>query len=244
MNSYSTLGNWFEYLNKDCDYASWSQYLIKRLAKFNVGLSGADIGCGNGYFTRALYKAGYDVRGIDISPQMLNVAKRRAAEEGVPCEFLLGDITKLKLTGKVHFAVAINDCLNYVPPSKLKSAFAKVYSCLNRGGLFHFDISSEYKIRHILADNMFGEDGDDISYMWFNTPEEDGVTMELTFFVRGSDGRYDRYEEIHRQYAHSEEAVISALKEVGFARVLAEGHLGSDDKSQRINFTALKGPMS
>ena len=244
MNSYSTLGNWFEYLNKDCDYASWSQYLIKRLAKFNAGPSGADIGCGNGYFTRALYKAGYDVRGIDISPQMLNVAKRRAAEEGVPCEFLLGDITKLKLTGKVHFAVAINDCLNYVPPSKLKSAFAKVYSCLNRGGLFHFDISSEYKIRHILADNMFGEDGDDISYMWFNTPEEDGVTMELTFFVRGSDGRYDRYEETHRQYAHSEEAVISALKEVGFARVFTEGHLGSDDKSQRINFTALKGPMS
>ena len=244
MNSYSTLGNWFEYLNKDCDYASWSQYLIKRLAEFNVGLSGADIGCGNGYFTRALYKAGYDVRGIDISPQMLNVAKRRAAEEGVPCEFLLGDITKLKLTGKVHFAVAVNDCLNYVPPSKLKSAFAKVYSCLSRGGLFHFDISSEYKIRHILADNMFGEDGDDISYMWFNTPEEDGVTMELTFFVRGSDGRYDRYEEIHRQYAHSEEAVISALKEVGFARVFTEGHLGSDDKSQRINFTALKGPMS
>ncbi|HIU79341.1 MAG TPA: methyltransferase domain-containing protein [Candidatus Coproplasma excrementipullorum] len=244
MNSYSTLGNWFEYLNKDCDYASWSQYLIKRLAKFNAGPSGADIGCGNGYFTRALYKAGYDVRGIDISPQMLNVAKRRAAEEGVPCEFLLGDITKLKLTGKVHFAVAVNDCLNYVPPSKLKSAFAKVYSCLNRGGLFHFDISSEYKIRHILADNMFGEDGDDISYMWFNTPEEDGVTMELTFFVRGSDGRYDRYEETHRQYAHSEEAVISALKEVGFARVFTEGHLGSDDKSQRINFTALKGPMS
>ena len=244
MNSYSTLGNWFEYLNKDCDYASWSQYLIKRLAKFNAGPSGVDIGCGNGYFTRALYKAGYDVRGIDISPQMLNVAKRRAAEEGVPCEFLLGDITKLKLTGKVHFAVAINDCLNYVPPSKIKSAFAKVYSCLNRGGLFHFDISSEYKIRHILADNMFGEDGDDISYMWFNTPEEDGVTMELTFFVRGSDGRYDRYEETHRQYAHSEEAVISALKEVGFTRVLTEGHLGSDDKSQRINFTALKGPMS
>ena len=244
MNSYSTLGNWFEYLNKDCDYASWSQYLIKRLAKFNADPSGVDIGCGNGYFTRALYKAGYDVRGIDISPQMLNVAKRRAAEEGVPCEFLLGDITKLKLTGKVHFAVAINDCLNYVPPSKLKSAFAKVYSCLNRGGLFHFDISSEYKIRHILADNMFGEDGDDISYMWFNTPEEDGVTMELTFFVRGSDGRYDRYEETHRQYAHSEEAVISALKEVGFTRVLTEGHLGSDDKSQRINFTALKGPMS
>lgn len=240
MQSYSFLGSWFEYLNKDCDYSSWSQYLIKKLKQCGARFKGVDIGCGNGYFTRALYRAGYDVAGIDISPAMLNVAARKAAEEGTPCEFLLGDITKLKLTGKVDFAVAVNDCLNYVPPSKLKSTFVRVYSCLNRGGVFHFDISSEYKIRYILADNMFGEDGDDISYMWFNTPEEDGVTMDLTFFVCGADGRYDRYCETHRQYAHSEESVISALKAASFSDISTEGDLGSDDKSQRINFTASK----
>lgn len=227
-------------MNKDCDYNSWSQYLINRLKCFNAGITGIDIGCGNGYFTRDLYKAGYAVTGIDISPEMLSVAKTKSAEEGIPCEFLLGDITKLKLTGKVHFAVAVNDCINYVPPSKLKSTFAKVYSCLNRGGLFHFDISSENKIRNILADNMFGEDGEDISYMWFNTPEEDGVTMDLTFFVRGADGRYDRYDETHRQYAHSESDVVSALKQAGFCEVFTQGDLGTQDKTQRINFTALK----
>lgn len=240
MNSYSALGNWFEYLNKDCDYTLWSQYLVNKLRTLNAGRKGVDIGCGNGYFTRALYRAGYDICGIDISPVMLNEAKRKAAREGVPCEFLLGDITKLKLTGKADFAVAINDCINYVPPAKLKIAFARVYSCLNRGGIFHFDISSEYKIRHILADNMFGEDGEEISYLWFNTSEEDGVTMDLTFFVRGADGRYDRYDETHRQYTYGEENVFSALKEAGFASVSSEGHLGSEDKTQRINFTAVK----
>lgn len=240
QNSYSALGSWFEYLNNDCDYPSWSQYLIERLVSFNAGLVGVDIGCGNGYFTRALYRAGYSVRGIDISPQMLSVAKTKAAEEGLPCEFLLGDITKLKLTGHVDFAVAINDCLNYVPPSKLPAAFARVFSCLRRGGIFHFDISSENKIRNVIADNMFGEDGEDISYLWFNTPRPDGVTMELTFFVRGADGRYDRFEETHIQYAHSEQSVIAALQGAGFSQVYTQGHLGSDDKSQRINFTVIK----
>lgn len=240
MNSYSALGNWFEYLNRDCDYPAWSQYLIERLALFGAGRRGVDIGCGNGYFTRALCRAGYEVAGIDISPQMLNVATAAARREGLPCEFLLGDITKLKLTGKADFAVAVNDCLNYIPPSKLKTAFARVYACLNRGGVFHFDISSEYKLRRVIADNMFGEDGEDISYMWFNTPEPDGVTMELTFFVRGADGRYDRFDETHRQYAHSEEAVSSALAAAGFARVCVQGHLGTDDKTQRINFTCVK----
>lgn len=238
--SYSALGSWFEYLNKDCDYISWSQYLIKELSSIKQGAKGVDIGCGNGYFTRALYKAGYDVAGIDISPSMLSVAKTKAAAEGVRCEFLLGDITKLKLTGKVDFAVAVNDCLNYVAGDKLKSAFARVYAALNRGGIFHFDISSSNKLRNIIGDNMFGEDGEDISYMWFNTRTSDGVIMDLTFFVKGKDGRYQRFDERHIQYAHEENDILRLLGEVGFEDVRSSGHLGKADKSRRINFTAVK----
>lgn len=70
-NSYSALGRWFEYLNDDCGYEQWSQYLIDTLKKENAGKNGVDIGCGNGYFTRALIKAGYNVFGVDISPEML-----------------------------------------------------------------------------------------------------------------------------------------------------------------------------
>ncbi|MGN0813728.1 MAG: class I SAM-dependent methyltransferase [Candidatus Coproplasma sp.] len=237
--SYSALGGWFEYLNKDCGYEQWSQYLITRLKSLGAGLKGVDIGCGNGYFTRALYKAGYDVCGVDISPQMLSVAKQKAAKEGVRSEFLLGDITKLKLNGKVDFAVAVNDCINYVPPEKLKIAFAKVYSALNRGGVFLFDVSSEYKLRNIIGENVFCEDGEDISYIWFNTQTEKGVIMELTFFIKGADGRYSREEERHEQFAHGEEDIVSALEEAGFCNITTEGHLGGD-KRERINFTAVK----
>ncbi len=239
QNSYTALGSRFEYLNKDCDYVKWSQYLIDKLKILNVGLRGVDIGCGNGYFTRALYKAGYDVCGIDLSPQALSVAKTLAAKEGVRSEFLLGDITKLKLNGKVDFAVSVNDCVNYVAPNKLKNAFAKVYSCLNRGGIFHFDVSSEYKIRNIIGENLFAEDGEDITYLWFNKQTEDGVIMDLTLFVPDGEGKYVRYDERHRQYAHSEDAVKDALYNAGFYRVLTEGHLGGD-KTERINFTAFK----
>ena len=52
-SSYSALGSWFEYLNCDCDYPTWSQYLIDLLKKYGAGTMGADVGCGNGYFTRA-----------------------------------------------------------------------------------------------------------------------------------------------------------------------------------------------
>lgn len=239
QNGYSALGSWFEYLNDDCDYLKWSQYLIDKLKSLGCGLKGVDIGCGNGYFTRALYKAGYDVFGVDISPQMLSVAKSKAASEGVRSEFLLGDITKLKINGKTDFAIAINDCLNYVPKNKLKTAFNRVYSLLNSGGVFIFDVSSEYKIRHVLGDNAFCEDRDEISYLWFNKQTETGVIMDLTFFIRQPDGSYKRLDERHEQFAHSEEEIVTALKEVGFSSVQTEGHLGGD-KTERINFIAVK----
>ena len=233
-NSYSALGRWFEYLNDDCGYEQWSQYLIELIKSNNAGLSGLDIGCGNGYFTRALTRAGYAVTGIDISPQMLDTAQALSLKEGIKTEFLLGDITKLKVNAKKDFCIAINDCINYVPKDKLKSALTHVKNCLKKGGLFIFDISSANKLKNKIGNNLFAEDRDDISYIWFNTLEKDCVTMDLTFFERQSDGRYMRFDERHIQYIYEEDEILSALTEVGFT-AKTEGHL-KKDKGDRINF--------
>ncbi|MDE7452915.1 MAG: methyltransferase domain-containing protein [Clostridia bacterium] len=232
-NSYSALGRWFEYLNDDCGYEQWSQYLIERLKKCGAGSRGVDIGCGNGYFTRALIKAGYSVAGIDISPEMLDKAQQISFKEGVRAEFLLGDITKLKLNFKADFCVAVNDCLNYVSKDKLKTAFARVHSCLKKGGTFIFDISSSHKLKNIIGNNLFAEDREDLTYLWFNKLEGDSVTMDLTLFEKQGE-KYARSDERHIQYIHEEDDVCAALKEAGF-EVETEGHLGGE-KTERINF--------
>jgi SAM-dependent methyltransferase len=237
-NSYSALGRWFEYLNDDCGYEQWSQYLINTLKANGAGGSGVDIGCGNGYFTRALIRAGYSVSGVDISPQMLDKAITLSLKEGIRAEFLLGDITKLKLNGKVDFATAINDCLNYIPQEKLKTAFSKVAGCLKKGGVFIFDISTANKLKNVLGNNLFAEDREDITYIWFNTLSEKSVTMDLTFFERQKDGTYLRSDERHIQYIHEESDVLSALESAGFS-ARCEGHLGGS-KEQRINFICKK----
>ena len=233
-NSYSALGRWFEYLNKDCGYEQWSQYLIKLLKEKNAGASGLDIGCGNGYFTRALTRAGYSVTGIDISPQMLDTAQKLALKEGIKAEFLLGDITKLKVIAKKDFCIAINDCINYIPKDKLNAAFSHVHNSLKKGGTFIFDISSAQKLKDTIGNNLFAEDNEDVSYIWFNTLDGDSVTMDLTFFERQKDGTYARYDERHIQYIYEEDEILSALEEAGFT-AKSEGHLGGD-KGERINF--------
>ena len=233
-NSYSALGRWFEYLNRDCGYEQWSQYLIKLLKSRNAGESGLDIGCGNGYFTRALIRAGYSVTGIDISSEMLDTAQAVALKEGIKAEFLLGDITKLKVNAKKDFCIAINDCINYIPKDKLKTAFSHVKNCLKKGGVFIFDISSSKKLKETVGNNLFAEDNEDISYIWFNSLENDSVTMDLTIFERQKDGRYARFDERHIQYIYEEDEILTCLNEVGFT-VKSEGHLGKD-KGESINF--------
>ena len=236
--SYSALGGKFEYLNSDCGYEQWSQYLIDALASLGAGESGVDIGCGNGYFTRALYRAGKDVCGVDISEQMLDRAKQLAAAEGVRAEFLLGDITKLKLIRRVNFAVAVNDCLNYVPPQKLHAAFSHVRGCLKKGGAFIFDISSQYKLKNVLGNNLFSEDLEDITYIWFNKFLGDRVVMDITVFTPAGGGLFRRDDERHVQYVHTVQSVSEALANSGFELLRTEGHLGEPlkENSLRINF--------
>lgn len=235
---YSALGGAFEYLNDDCDYERWSQYLIDKLKSLNAGRTGLDAGCGNGYFTRALNKAGYEMTGMDISSEMLSSAVEIARKEGVNSEFLLGDITKLNLNAKPDFIIAVNDCINYVPQNKLLSTFKRINKNLKKQGVFIFDVSSEYKLKNQISNNLFAEDGEDITWLWFNRLKEDRVEMDVTVFTRRADGSYERADEAQTQYIHGEENVVSALEEAGFS-VQTEGHLGQS-KTTRINFICKK----
>ena len=169
---------------------------------------------------------------------MLSSAVEIDRREGVRAEFLYGDITKLKVIKKPDFIVAINDCLNYIPQAMLKTAFTKVHQNLKKGGVFIFDISSEEKLINDLGNNLFADDGEDITYLWFNSLNGDRVDMDITVFTRTADGKYTRADERQTQYIHSEKSVISALESVGFA-VETEGHLGLS-KEKRINFICRK----
>ena len=239
--AYANLAKWFEYLNDDCGYENWSQYLILKLENFPL-TSGLDVGCGGGWFTRAFAKHGYQMTGLDKSAEMLNFAQERALKEGARGEYLLGDITAFKSPKKFSFVTAINDCVNYIPKTKLNSAIKSVYNALEKNGVFLFDISSERKFLDKIANTVSVDDRDDVTYMSFNKAEEDGATMEVTLFVKQADGLYERLDEVHRQYRYTKAEILSALEKAGFTVLEAEGFLGEDeDKSDRLCFLAQKG---
>lgn len=67
----------------------------------------ADIGCGTGLYTAELLKAGADVTAVDISPEMLEIARHRNAAYSGQATFLLGDAAKLDFPDN-HFNAVIS----------------------------------------------------------------------------------------------------------------------------------------
>lgn len=236
-NAYSALADWFEYLNDDCGYEEWSQYLLSVLQKNGAGKTGIDLGCGSGYFTRQLYKNGYAVTGVDKSGEMLQKAASLAKKEGLAIPFVQADAAALRWGKRVDFIVSLNDCFNYVSAEKLPVAFRKAAACLKKGGFFFFDVSTPYKFDRMPP--VSADDREDITYLDFRKREGEKETIEVTLFVKGEDGKYERYDETHTQYIHTQEAIVTALESAGFDLLSASGHLGTETScAERWEFSA------
>ena len=239
--AYEHLSQWFERLNDDCGYEQWSQYFLSGLAALGAGSRGLEVGCGSGAFTRVLTKAGYVMTGADLSVPMLSEAMRRAREEGLSIRYVQADAAKLNLGDKFDFLLSPNDCYNYISQEKLLAVFRHAAAALRKGGLFWFDLSSSYKLREKIADNIFADDRDDVTYLCFTHLFSDRVEMDVTLFVRRTDSAFERFDEQHVQYIHETQDVVGKLEQAGFTVLRVEGHLGEEvANSDRVNFICRK----
>lgn len=228
-------------MSASCDYAGWANYVVSRIREYSRGKTGLDVACGSGQFTRALKKAGFNVSGVDISEQMLAAAQTESAKQRLVIPYILGDITKLKVNCKADFITAVNDGFNYLSQAELKKGFARMNACLKRGGVFMFDVSSEYKLKTVIANNTFFEDEPDYSYIWANELFSDRVEMSMSVFLRRGE-HYIKREAEKTEYIHTEQAITEALTASGFAVEVIEGENGEKkhEKSERLNFIAIK----
>lgn len=240
--AYSILPTIYEEI-LDCDYKEWSQYLYSVLTKLvKAGSNGIDAGCGTGYFTRLFSRMGYRMGAFDKSNQMLAAADHKAKLESLDIFFTNQSAQSFISLEKVQFVTAINDVINYLDKEELLGFFKSANDALDFGGYLIFDISTPYKLNDILSNNVFSEEFDNFSYIWFNQKCDDCVIMDLTIFIKDKK-LYERFEERHIQYPHSPKFIKDTLKNTGFEIVVEEEFLSQlkpNKKTDRILFVAKK----
>jgi SAM-dependent methyltransferase len=100
-----------------------------------------ELACGTGQLAVPIAEAGLPITGVDLSEPMLAAARKRAADAGVPVEFLLGDMRNFD-AGR-QFALIIiarNSLLHLHSTQDILAAFRMVRRNLAPGGMFAFDI--------------------------------------------------------------------------------------------------------
>ena len=244
--SYASFAQYFDSLTHNVEYARRADYLCTLLAHLGnaPGLT-LDLACGTGSLTVELAKRGMDIYGIDGSADMLSVARQKAAESGLDLLFLCQKMQKLDLYGTVDTVICALDSINHLTLEKdVQTAFDRVSLFMNPGGWFLFDVNTVYKHRHVLADNIFLYDTDEVYCIWQNHYEEknDRVGIQLDFF--GREGNlYHRSGEHFYERAYPQEQLLHMLNQAGFDVVYRFADLSLEEpgeQEERVVFAARK----
>lgn len=246
-SAYSRFAKHYDLLTLNVDYdeiAKVYNSLIERYGKKGGTL--LDLGCGTGSLSERMCLMGYEVIGLDISPDMLSAAFEKKCERELDIQYVCQDMTELELYGKVDVTVSALDCLNHLISEKeLRKTFGKVSRYTENGGLFIFDVNTLKKHRETLSENTFIYEQEDIFCVWQNfcDKETGGVEIFLDFFEETEDGRYERYSEEFAELAYPINSIKQWLLEAGFEVVgvfdgfsLNEG----SEESDRVVFCARK----
>lgn len=101
-----------------------------------------ELGCGTGRLLLPLAKAGFQITGLDISPEMLEVAKRKIEAESVShlVSLQLGDMCDFSL-GETYNLIIIpySNCLEPETEEEIASVLKCSFDHLNSGGYLVID---------------------------------------------------------------------------------------------------------
>jgi SAM-dependent methyltransferase len=98
-----------------------------------------DLGCGVGRHAGALSAIGFSVTGVDLSPAMLAVARRR----NPTCRFVTGDFRSIRLRAAFDVAIIMWTTFNYLGSNEDIDAFSETVSAnLANDGLLIVDVAN------------------------------------------------------------------------------------------------------
>jgi SAM-dependent methyltransferase len=199
--------------------------LLRRLRR--AGLGGGlvvDLGCGSGIWARALLDAGYEVLGVDVSADLLAIARERAPR----ARLVHGSLFEVELPPGCAAVTAIGECMGYTFDERggradVAALLRRIHAALRPGGLLLFDVAGPGREPRPRRTWTAGED-------WLVCVDavEDAAARELTraivVFRHAGGGVGDgwrRSDERHVLRLYDPDELCADLRAAGFADVEA-----------------------
>jgi SAM-dependent methyltransferase len=162
-----------------------------------------DIPCGNGRHALALAARGYRVTGVDLASENIELARKRAAEAGVDCVFVQGDMQTWVAAEPFDGAYCLGNSFAYFDDAGNRAFLQAVRRALKPGGRFVLDTGLVCEcIFSKLIQNTWMQAGD--LYVLMRRHYDlltSRISTEYTFL---RDGQADARTAVYRVYSFAE----------------------------------------
>jgi SAM-dependent methyltransferase len=213
MTPYSELASSYDYVLRHVDYQEWYGFIRSVLERFVPGTKNVvELGCGTGRFGAKFSNDGYSITGIDISHNMLLVAKTRAY---AGFRIFRSDIREFALKIKPGFIFSVHDTMNYLTePADLEKALVNVKSNMDEKTIFMFDMTTENNIKKNFDGKTMNFRTHSGRITWSNVYDRDRslVLSTLRFKKKGE----PEVIEEHIQRIYTTDEVLPLLEKTGF----------------------------
>ena len=208
--------------------------------RHNRAVNLLDVACGTGSIT-ALLAGTYQVSGLDISPGMLAVARKKLPG-GTP--LYLADMTCFRLNAKFDAVICAYQGVNHLLSlSAWRDFFACAHQHLDVGGVFIFDVTTIGDLMRMASIpkivQQFGE-----NYVLIRVSTADGMVFKwrIEVFELQQDGKYRLLVQTIEMRSFPVESIREALRP-GFSDIeVFDGarNPADDDNEDRIWFACAK----
>jgi ubiquinone/menaquinone biosynthesis C-methylase UbiE len=241
-NSFGPVAPYYDELMKQVPYRMWVGYYLLLLAQQNLRPRKLlDVCCGTGTLAEMLHEEGFDMAGFDLSPGMVDEARRKASTLGLDIRYEVFDAAEADMRDQYEGAYSFFDSLNNITdPHRLQLAFNRVYEHLLPGGSFVFDMNMAYAFEQRMFDQQHLKPSSKLRYRWVGDwdPSTRLITVTMKFWY----GQQE-FEEVHVQRAYEQEEIRQMLRNAGFTQVRAYHSYTLNPprhSSDRLHWTATK----
>lgn len=198
-----------------------------------------DIAAGSGRHALLFAKKRFNVTAVDLSANLLSVARNNALKDNLNIEFIHSDIRHFDPQQNYDLILNLFTSFGYFEKDEDNySVLSKAYSLLRKEGYFVFDYFNKNYIEKNLVKNTMDElDGKIIKQKRFIKGKR--ILKEITI---DNNGKINKFIESVRMFSYNE--LITMLKKIGFHIVKIFGNIDGNsfilESSPRIIIIAGK----
>lgn len=211
---FTRLAEVYDAIMADVEYDDWVAFVLRQATL--RGFAGGrllDLGCGTGNATAPAVERGFDVDGLDASPEMLEVARAKLPHAA----FHLGDVRDFELPDRYALVYSVFDALNNLLSDEAFVAMARqVRRHLEPGGWFVFDANTRVGLQRLWEDDRAEGWAGEVYYRWLHRydPATERATVEA--YCDGPEGAFT---EVHQERPYDPDDLRRLLGIAGFAPV-------------------------